>query len=250
MGSPWRAGGFGSGTGRRCVTCARLAAFSESGSAADTGCQGMRHPGRQAAPCSVGKCSDPDPWQTLTLCAALAGAALAGCGDKESPALADRDREHDTRRRRPPRPAHRGGAATGEGEVSRVRRATKPHGPGRERRRRSPGDRGRASGAALTVRAYVAALDARDGPPGLRAARSRGARRGRACPSHRGDACASLGASIGYRDPRGLPVWQHAEVARIRSVELDGSQAQVVVDHGDHVRRPRRDARSRTTSSI
>ena len=39
--SPWRAGGLGSGTGRRCVTGARLAFAWLSGSAADTGCQGM-----------------------------------------------------------------------------------------------------------------------------------------------------------------------------------------------------------------
>jgi hypothetical protein len=47
-------------------------------------------------------------------------------------------------------------------------------------------------------------------------------------PVDRGDPCASLSASIGYRDPRGLPVWEHAEVTGIRSVELQDSGARVV----------------------
>ena len=79
------------------------------------------------------------------------------------------------------------------------------------------------------VRSFVAALDARDGR--------------RACaflapqalddvelPEQRASCAASLAASIGYRDARGLPVWDGAEVARIRSVELgDGGESARVV---------------------
>ena len=47
-------------------------------------------------------------------------------------------------------------------------------------------------------------------------------------PAARPSCPASLEASIGYRDARGLPVWEGAEVARIGSVELDGDTAKVV----------------------
>ena len=81
--------------------------------------------------------------------------------------------------------------------------------------------------AARTVRSFVAALDARDGE--------------RACtliapealddlelPRPGASCAASLEASIGYRDPRGLPVWEGAEIANVRSVELDAATAKVV----------------------
>ena len=77
---------------------------------------------------------------------------------------------------------------------------------------------------ARVVRAYVAALNARDG--------------GRVCglfiagalaevdfPRDRGSCAASLSASIGYRDPRGFPVYDRSRIARIASVTVDGSEA-------------------------
>ena len=77
---------------------------------------------------------------------------------------------------------------------------------------------------ARVVRAYVAALDARDG--------------GRACglfvpgalaevdfPRDRGSCGASLSASIGYRDPRGFPVYDRSRIGRIPSVMIDGAEA-------------------------
>ena len=36
-------------------------------------------------------------------------------------------------------------------------------------------------------------------------------------PKREGSCAASMRASIGYRDPRGLPVWKHAKVTRIAS---------------------------------
>jgi hypothetical protein len=82
--------------------------------------------------------------------------------------------------------------------------------------------------AARAVRAYVAALDDRDGeavcdllvPGAINAVEF---------PKDRGDCAASLQASIGYRDPRGLPVWETARVAALPSVKLSGDDAQVVV---------------------
>lgn len=79
---------------------------------------------------------------------------------------------------------------------------------------------------ARVVRAYIGALDARDGA--------------RACelfipgvlsevqfPRDRGTCGGSLSASIGYRDPRGFPVFQSSRVARIPAVAVEGSAARV-----------------------
>ncbi len=77
---------------------------------------------------------------------------------------------------------------------------------------------------ARVVRAYVAALNAREG--------------GRVCrlfipgalakvdfPRDRGTCAASLSASIGYRDPHGFPVYDSSRIGRIASVTIDGSEA-------------------------
>ena len=83
------------------------------------------------------------------------------------------------------------------------------------------------------VRAYTAALNARDG--------------GRVCrlfvpgalaqvdfPRDRGSCDASLSASIGYRDPRGFPVYERSRIGRIPSVTVDGSEARVVATTVTH----------------
>jgi hypothetical protein len=81
--------------------------------------------------------------------------------------------------------------------------------------------------AARAVRDYVAALDARDGEAAcdLLAA---GAIDAVDLPRAGGDCASSLEASIGYRDPRGLPVWDSARVTDLVSVEVDGERAKVV----------------------
>ena len=162
-------------------------------------------------------------WLTFTLCAALAGAALAACGSEESPAPTT-----VTVSTTPPATTTgtaADGAAAGQGEVS-PQTATKPQGPA-ESGEADPRVTAAERAAGATVRAYVHALDDRDGRR-VCALLAPGALAEVRLPVARADACAALGASIGYRDPRGLPVWQHAEVTRIRSVELQGSQAQVV----------------------
>jgi hypothetical protein len=81
------------------------------------------------------------------------------------------------------------------------------------------------------VRAYVAALDARDGErvcalfaPGETLPNNL------ALPERRPGGCPpSLQASIGYRDPRGLPIWEGAEVASVRAVELGGGGKEATV---------------------
>jgi hypothetical protein len=83
--------------------------------------------------------------------------------------------------------------------------------------------------AAGTVRAYVGALDARDGAAVCELLAD-GVLDGFALPEPRGSCAASLSASIGYRDPRGLPVWEGARVGEVRVIELDagGGAAKVV----------------------
>jgi hypothetical protein len=79
---------------------------------------------------------------------------------------------------------------------------------------------------ARTVRAYVAALDRGDGARACRLL-APGALSVVRLPRHRGDCGRSLSASIGYRDPRGFPVFAGAQAARVAAVALDGSEARV-----------------------
>ena len=81
--------------------------------------------------------------------------------------------------------------------------------------------------AERAVRAYVVALDARDGQ-GACELIAPGALDELELPRPRAGCAAALEASIGYRDPRGLPVWEGAELARVTSLELDGDTAKVV----------------------
>ena len=81
--------------------------------------------------------------------------------------------------------------------------------------------------AERTVRAYVAALDARDGERACELI-APGALDELEWPRPRAGCAAALEASIGYRDPRGLPVWEGAQLAQLASLELDGDTAKVV----------------------
>jgi hypothetical protein len=81
---------------------------------------------------------------------------------------------------------------------------------------------------ARTVHDYVAAIDDRDGDA-LCALLVPGAIDEVELPRDRGSCAASLAASIGYRDPRGLPVWKTARVADLRSVEVTGDSTKVIV---------------------
>jgi len=79
---------------------------------------------------------------------------------------------------------------------------------------------------ARVVRAYVATLNARDGRSAC-ALFVPGALAGVDFPRDRGACAASLRASIGYRDPRGFPVYDRSRIGRLPSVAIDGSDARV-----------------------
>jgi putative lumazine-binding protein len=78
------------------------------------------------------------------------------------------------------------------------------------------------------VRGYVAALDAGSGrrvcaifePGALDALR---------LPKRAGSCAGSVAASIGYRDPRGYPVWRRTRIERVRSIALRGRTARATV---------------------
>ena len=80
---------------------------------------------------------------------------------------------------------------------------------------------------AVVVRRYVDALDARDGEA-VCSLFVPGALDGVRLPRERGDCGASLTASIGYRDPRGFPVYAGSRVARIASVKTADGTARTV----------------------
>lgn len=174
--------------------------------------------------------------RSLLAVAAAACVVLAGCGDD-----AGTDPSTATTRTAPQSQPGGDGADTGEspsggggkaggGSASGGSGAPpegKPGGPA-ESSSADPRVTALERAAGRAVRAYVAALDRRDGA-GACMLLVPGALDEVELPEERGDCAAALEASIGYRDPRGLPVWQSAEATHLRSVEIDGQMAKVVV---------------------
>jgi hypothetical protein len=79
---------------------------------------------------------------------------------------------------------------------------------------------------ARVVRAYVAALDSHDGARACRLF-APGALSEVSFPRDRSRCASSLSASIGYRDPRGYPVYSASRIARVTRVAIDGPDARV-----------------------
>lgn len=144
--------------------------------------------------------------------AGLALAALTGCGDDEPipPLTVPED------------------AATTEPAPETVTPPPidKPSGPA-ESAATDPRRTELERAAERAVRRYVAALDARDGD-GVCSLLVEGALDDLELPEPRANCAASLAASIGYRDPRGLPVWDGAELTALRFERLGGRAATAV----------------------
>lgn len=81
--------------------------------------------------------------------------------------------------------------------------------------------------AAGAVRAYVRALARRDAES-LCAAFSPGALAAVRFPRERGSCRRTVAASLGYRDPRGLPVWRTSRLEGPTSARVEGERARVV----------------------
>lgn len=84
-----------------------------------------------------------------------------------------------------------------------------------------------------TVQEYVEGLDARDGSAVCHLL-APGVIEQVKLPEPRGGCAASLEASIGYRDPRGFPVWDGATVPNLRVSALDDGSATVVATVVSH----------------
>jgi hypothetical protein len=82
-------------------------------------------------------------------------------------------------------------------------------------------------GAERTVRQFITALDERDGER-VCSLLAEGALEALELPRPGGDCAASLTASIGFRDPRGLPVWESAELTQLRFQRLGGEAATAI----------------------
>ena len=165
--------------------------------------------------------ADRRKMQVLRARAAIIAIVLlvAGCGSDEpatAPTVSVQVPPGDTTR-----------TSTTEGGEGQTAQPDKPSGPA-EGAEADPRVTELERSAARTARAYVAAIDARDGERlcGLLAP---GAVEELELPVNRGGCAGSLAASIGYRDPRGFPVWEHGEVSAIRSVDLEDSTAKLVV---------------------
>jgi hypothetical protein len=156
------------------------------------------------------RCAGP----ALLACIALAVGAGA-CGD-------DDDAGTTTSPTQPP-----AAETTGADGPVEDRAAEPPEGDADQTEEGGPQLSPEERAVARAVRAYVAALDDRDAAAAC-ALLAPGAIDAVELPRERGDCAASLQASIGYRDPRGLPVWKSARVVDLQSLEVDGQQARAV----------------------
>ena len=81
--------------------------------------------------------------------------------------------------------------------------------------------------AADAARAYVEAIDGRDGR-GLCESFAPGAIGAFELPEERGSCPASLEASLGFKGRDGQPVWDHSQMTQDVSAQIDGDAARVV----------------------
>lgn len=136
--------------------------------------------------------------------------ALAGCGEKSEPEPAPPVPPTTTQDERSPGGRDGNGDGSGEGA-----RETDP----RAKRERE---------AERVVRAYFDAIDEREGAR-VCALLARGALAEINLPRRRATCAASLDASIGYRDPRGLPQFESVAIAGPPAIRATRAQARLTV---------------------
>jgi hypothetical protein len=160
-----------------------------------------------------------------TIAAAVLAAAFAGCGSDGEPTASTTSVALPA----PSTTSTAGEAAAAAPEpAAPAPEPAEPPGPS-ETATDDPRVNARERQAANTVRAYIEALDARDGE-GVCSLLAPAALAGFEFPRPRSTCAASIEASLGYRDPRGLPVWERSRPRAIRVAELggDGRSAKVV----------------------
>ena len=141
----------------------------------------------------------------LALLAVAVLVAFAGCGEKDEPEPATPV---------PPTTSAQPGPGGGGGGAREPAAADDP--------RFSAGERE----VLRSVRTYISALDAFDGSEAC-SVLAPGVLGDIRLPRERGSCAASLDASIGYRDPRGLPQFAGVKLDEIRSIRLQDEEARV-----------------------
>jgi hypothetical protein len=153
----------------------------------------------------------------MRLAAFVCALALAGCGDDEAPPATTPATSE---------PAQTTTATATATQAQQPQPQGEPTAPAET----PPGDprvNALERDAVRTVRDFVAALDARRGAAACELL-APDALAGFELPEPRGGCAASLTASIGYRDPRGFPVWEGATVAGMRVAEISADRAKVI----------------------
>jgi hypothetical protein len=143
--------------------------------------------------------------------------AAAGCGDG--------DADGTTGSTGPGAPGHAttvpgGGHAGGRATTTGGSGAGEPASPSRQR---SP-----ARDVRQAIEDYIAALDATDGER-LCSLFVPGALDDLDLPVRRDGCSASVAASLGYRDPRGFPVWTGSAIGGFHTIAIQGDQARATV---------------------
>jgi hypothetical protein len=173
------------------------------------------------------------PASTVVVCvllAVLAAAVASGCGEKDEPApetpAPEAEAGSETAPGLDPGDADAGQAGEGGGDKPQKPQGGAGSGPA-ESGSSDPRSTAAERAVMAAVRAYIAAIDARNGERVCELL-APGAVEAIELPRERGECADSVSASIGYRDPRGLPVFERARLAELASVELDGAAAKVV----------------------
>jgi len=163
----------------------------------------------------------PLVWVVAALATAAGVLAIASATDDDANHAAPAARSSTARTASQPaerpaqrRPRHPGGGGTHRQVHEAVKQSPAPRLDPAQRR------------AAEVVRVYVAALNQHDGARAC-ALFVPGALASVHFPRDRGDCARALSASVGYRDPRGFPVYDRSRVARIARVAITGSAARV-----------------------
>jgi hypothetical protein len=163
----------------------------------------------------------PLVWLVAAVITGAAVLLITSSGDEGGPPSPRSPRPPATH---PPRARHHGEAARAAPRTAAGRTREQVH------RAVAESPRARLDAAerdvVRVVRAYVTALDTRDGaracdrfaPGALDSVRF---------PRERGTCARSVSASIGYRDPHGFPVFRHSRIARVVDVAVEGGSARV-----------------------
>lgn len=146
---------------------------------------------------------------SIALGALAAAAILAGCGEKSEPEATE-----------PTVPPASDQQPAGEGDSGQGAEASGPT-PAERRAARLKADR---RAVERTVNRYIEALDARDGAR-VCAVLEPGALDGFKLPRQRSSCAASLDASIGYRDPRGIPAFEGVHLSQVAAIRVGRNSA-------------------------